>query len=92
MIQYSFHDGYIVRSNAQSRKRLNPTLFPRLSHAKPTLNPRSARAGISCSVKTITLALASTLIQAHLMQSQVKMLELSERKILNIKKVCAHFS
>ena len=91
-IQYSFHDGYIIRSNARSRKRLNPTLFPRLSHAKPTLNPRSARAGISCSVKTITLTLASTHIQAHLMQSQVKMLELSERKILNIKKVCAHFS
>ena len=40
MVQYSFHDGYIVRSNARSRKRLNPTLFPRLSHAKPALNPR----------------------------------------------------
>ena len=39
-LQYSFHDGYIVRSNARSRKRLNPTLFPRLSHAKPALNPR----------------------------------------------------
>ena len=81
-LQYSFHDGYIVHSNARSRKRLNPTLFPHLSHAKPMLNPRSARAGISCSVKTITLALASALIQAHLIQFQVKMLELSKRKIL----------
>ena len=39
-LQYSFHDGYIVRSNARSRKRLNPTLFPRLSHAKSALSSR----------------------------------------------------
>ena len=40
ILQYSFHEGYIVRSNARSRKRLNPTLFPRLSHAKPALSSR----------------------------------------------------
>ena len=40
IIQYSFHDGYIIRYNARSRKRLNPTLFPRLSHAKPALSSR----------------------------------------------------
>ena len=66
-VQYKYRDGYmyIVCAHARSRKRLNPTLFPRLSHAKSALNPCSVHAWISCSVKTITLVLASTLIQAH---------------------------
>ena len=77
-LQYKYCNGYIIRAHARSRKRLNPTLFPHLSHAKPMLNLHSVRAGVSCSVKTITLALASTLIKVNLMQAQVKMLKLSE--------------
>ena len=56
-LQYRYHDGYIVRSHVLCEK----DQIRHYSRAYPTLNPHSDCAGISCSVKTITLVLASTL-------------------------------